>query len=518
MNPNSNNNTEIAVVTDKSFDVALSATRKLVNFVKPTYGPSGNKILVSKILYTMIVDDGVTGAREFEVDSSEPNYKEENAVLRIIREVAGRTSDRAGDGTTSSIIMLGAIMEEIAKKKNIDTAKVAEELQKGCAEVREALKASARPIETKEDLKKVARISFDNEQVAEMIADLYIKLGKEAVVTVEKSQTMDITSKVSEGITFSRGYISPYMMNNDRGECELDNPLILLTDYRITEVSDIFPIMSKLAEADKRKLVIIAENVESHALSTLVVNKLQGKFESVAICTPQSSNRTVTLEDMAMLLGAKVFSMNKGDKLEKATIDDLGKCDRITVKRNETIIVGPKGDKVTIATAITSLRATLDAEKDEYQKKDLEKRLAMFTQSIAVIKVGAVTENEQKALKMKIENAVKSTQSAFRGGVVCGSGLALARVKTSSPLLNKALTYQAKQLRENVGLDDETFLLPDNQALNVVTGATGDFMEVGVADPVDVLITGVESAVSIASLLVTMKRMVVEDQKKPPIQ
>jgi len=508
---NQNNNTEVTLVQDKTFDVVLSATNKLANFVKPTYGPAGNKVIISKVLYSTVVDDGVSAAREFEL----PDVAEQ-AVVKVIREVATRTSDRAGDGTTGATIMLQALVNEVSRKSNRSGRKIAAELKKGFEDLRTALKDSARPIETKEDLIKVARISFDDAQVAEMIADIYWKLGKDAVVTVERSQGMDVTSKVTEGISFDRGYISPYMINNDRMECELENPLILMTDYRITEVGDILPIMSKMAQAEKRKLVIIAENVESHALSTLIVNKLQGKFESVAIVAPSAGDRTVTLEDMALMLGAKVFSNGKGDRIEKAELADLGSCERITVRRNETLLVGPKGDKANIAVAITTLRASLENEKDERQKKEIEKRLGMFTQSIACIKVGAPTENEQKALKLKIENAVKSTQAAFRGGVVAGSGLALARVETSSPLLNLALQYPHQQVCDNMGVLPEP--LEGETAKNLVTGEVGDFLAVGVADPVDVLIAGVESAVSIASVLVTSHAMIVEETKKPPIQ
>ena len=515
MNPN---NTEVKLIQDKTFHVICSAVNKLADFVKPTYGPAGNKVIISKILYNMVVDDGVSAARDFEV----PDVAEQ-AVVKVIREVAIRTSDRAGDGTTGATIMLQALMNEIQRKSNRNGRKIAEELKKGFEELRDHLKKTARPIETKEDLKKVAKISFDNEQVAEMIADIYFKLGKDAVVTVEKHQGMDIVSKVNEGLSFDRGYISPYMANNERLECELDNPLVLVTDYRITEINDIIPIMNLMVSKEKRKLVIIADNVESHALSTLIVNKLQGKFESVAITAPQSADRTVTLEDIATLLGAKMFSSAKGDKLQNAKIEDLGSCEHITVRRNETLISEPKGDKGTIAMAITSLRASIESENDEHVKRTLEKRLGMYTQSIASIKVGAPTENEQKALKLKIENAVKATQSAYRGGVVCGSGLALARTQTSSPLLNLALQYPYRQVCENMGIEPIHYMASDSSsegklATNLVTGETGDFLAVGVADPVDVLIAGVESAVSIATILVTSHAMIVEEIKKPPME
>ena len=290
----------------------------------------------------------------------------------------------------------------------------------------------------------------------------------------------------------------------------------------MTENSDIMPLMEKMAAKQIKNLVIIAENVEQNALATLAINlpqvmnphlKAPGTFPAVAVALPKVKDRDVFLEDLALLTGAKVFSFSKGEKLENVEIADLGRAAKFIARREESVIVSPGGNKTDIAMAITTLRSSVEAETDATQKKDLQYRLSMFTNSLAVIKVGAATENEQKALKYKVEDCVNAVKSAYKHGVVCGSGLALSHIKTSSPILNEALKYPARQLRENMGLDEDQELKVD-EALNVVTGQTGKFMEVGVMDPVDVLLAGVESAVSIASILLTSSGMIVEHTPK----
>lgn len=503
--------TEVKVIHDKTFDTIISAVNKMCDFIRTTYGPAGNKVIISKVPYSMVVDDGVQAARDFELPDPA-----ENAVVRIVREVAVKTNDLVGDGTTSSLIMLQAIMNEVSRRGRRDGRKISLELKRGLEEVRAHLLKIARPIKGEKDLQKVALVSYDNQQIAGMIADLYAKLGKDGVITIDKSPTAETTFEISEGITIERGYLSHYMVTNpERMEAVIEKPHILITDYRLTETTDIIPIMEKMLAAGKHELVIIADNVEGHALATAVVNKLQGKFLVVAISAPSGDNRKVTLEDMALMVGAKVFSEAKGDKLDTVEISDLGRADRFICRREESVIVKPKGNKKEVKKAISELRQAIANEKIEKRRKELVERLAMFTNTIAVIKVGAATENEQKALKYKIEDAVNAVKAAYRGGVVCGGGLSLARIKTSSPLLNEALQYPHRQLLENMGLDPIADI-KNGHAFNVVTNKVGPFMEVGVMDPVDVLIAGVESAVSIASILVTSSGMIVESQKQVP--
>lgn len=506
--------TETKIVQKDTFKIITSTVNKMVDFIRPTFGPASNKIIIDKLPYRMVCDDGVQAARDFE--SNDPV---ENAIVRLIRTTAVTTNDRVGDGTTGALIMLQAIINEVARKSKFDGRKIELELKKGLEEVRTQLKKSAKLIKTKEELEKVALVSFDDKEIAKMIAETYYKLGKDGLITIDKSPSMSTTLHTTDGVKVDRGYLSPYMVNNpERMEAFIEKPYILLTDYRITETSDILPLMDKLAKAGKAKLVIIAENIEQNALATMVINQPHvmnpqtqrpGTFQSIGINLPQVENRAVFLEDLAMLTGAKVFSSAKGDKLENCEITDLGQAERIIARRDESIIVEPKGDKASVKKAIVDLGKMIDGELDENKKKSIALRLAMFKNTLAVIKVGAPTETEQRALKYKVEDCVNAVNVAFKGGVVCGGGLALSRIKTSSKILNAALQYPSHQLYENMGFDGE-YEGPEDEALNVVTMKQGKFMEVGVVDPVDVLIAAVESAVSIASVLLTSSGIVVE--------
>ncbi len=510
------NQTEVTIVQEKTYDTIKSAVNKLVDVVRPTYGPAGTKVIISKLGYFMVVDDGVQAARDFEI--TDPKLAAENAIVKLVREVAIKTNDRVGDGTTSSLIQVAAIINEAGRSKRVGYL-LEEELRRGVVEATDQLKAMARPIKTKAELEKVARISFNDEKIAGLISETYWKIGKDGIITIDKSPTMETYVETTEGLTIPNGYVSPYMITNaDRMEAVLEKPYVLITDYRLTEATDILPIMEKMVKAEKRELVVIAENVENHALATAILNKMQGKFCLIAINAPKGDDRTVFLNDLALLLGAKVFSHEKGDKLETAEIKDLGRAERLISKREESILVGPKGKKADIAVAITELRAAVENEKDEKLKKGVLKRLALFTQSIAVIKVGAPTENEQKALKYKVEDAVNAVKAAFKGGVVAGGGFALSRIKTSSELLNVALKAPNRQLLDNWHQAPSFPELKKDEAFNLVTGKHGDFMEVGVLDPVDALIAGTESAASIATVLLTSHAMLVETMKEAPRQ
>lgn len=502
----------IEITTHDPFPIIKRAVDKSIDLIKPTYGPASNKVIISKVTHGIVVDDGVQILRDLEL----PDMKE-NAVLKVVREVAIKTNDRVGDGTTGAGIMLQAIIGEVAKKNKRDGHKIERELKKGAEEAKAQLLKMAKPVKTKEELIKVARVSFDDADIAEVIADTWHKVGKDGVITIESSVTEKTTADLADGLSFKRGYISPYMITDpSRMEAVFEKPYILITDYRLTEANDILPILNMLAgnmtggkPTPILSLVIIADGVEQSALATIVLNHTQGKFKCVAITTPQAENTTVMLEDIALLTGGRVFSQAKGDKLEDVKLEDFGRADRFTAKRDTSIILRPKGKKADVSKAILDLRFAIDDAPTEKEKKHLSERLALFTNQVAVIKVGGSTDNEQRTRKYKVEDAVNAVRSAFRGGVVCGSGLSLTRLKTSSPILNDALKYPHKQLMENMGID-EMPLLKDDEAMNVVTGKIGKYLEVGVIDPVDVLIAGVESAVSIASLLVTTSGMIVE--------
>ncbi len=504
------NKTKLKIIDNKkeTFKIIISAVNKLVNMIAPTYGPSNNKVIIDKFLYKMVVDDGVQVASDFKL--SDPS---ENSIIDITKEVAIKTSDRSKDGTTGSLIMSRAIINELKKRDGFLGYKIELELKKAVKEVRDYLKKKSVIIKTKQEMETVARISFNDSDVAKMLSELFSKIGKDGDVSFEKSPTMKTYYETNDGIKIKNGYISPYMVNNpEKMECVMDKPYIFITDYRLTDTDDVLELMNKMSEVNKNNLVIIADNVEQKALACMIVNqphvinpetRKKGTFPSVAIVAPSGEDRNTTLEDIALLTGGKVFSEAKGDKLEDVQISDLGRANKFISMRESSLIINPKGDKSVIATSITSLRSAIENEKEEKKKEKLKKRLGLFTNTVATIKVGAPTDNEQKTILKKIENATYSVKSALNGGVVAGGGFELARIKTSSELLNNALKHPSRQLFENMGIINDPSKLKNNEAMNVITGLTGDFMEVGVCDPVDVLISGVESAVSITSVLIT---------------
>lgn len=493
------------IVQKNSFDIIRSAVNKTVDLIKPTFGPASNKVIIAKVTHGMVVDDGVQIARDLEL--TDPV---EHAIMKVVREVAIKTNDRVGDGTTGSLILLQAIIEEVALRTSIDGRKIEKELKAGLEECKAQLLKMAKTIKTKEDLQKVAMVSFDNPEVAKIIADAWYQLGVDGTLTVDRSGTMETFSSLTEGVKIDNGYISPYMITNpDRMESVIEKPYILFTDYRLTEAKDVINIMDQLFSQKINNLVIIAENVEGSALSTLVINKVQGKFNAVAINAPKA-DMTNSLEDMAIMTGGKVFSEKKGDKIDLAKIEDLGRADRFIARRTESVIVGPRGKKDNIKKAIASLKAAMLVEENAGTKRQLNTRLSRFTNKVGVINVGAATENEVNALRYKADDAVHAVHAAFKSGVVAGGGVSLCNLKTSSSLLNAALKAPFRQLKTNCGIGEHKELAKD-EAINAVTGEIGNWMKIGVMDPVDVLIAQLESAVSIASILVSVTGMIVED-------
>ena len=510
---------DILITAGDPFPIIKRAVGKAAAMVRPTFGPASNKVIIKKATHSIVVDDGVQILRDLEF--SDPN---EHAVLQVVKEAAIKTNDRAGDGTTGATIMLDAMIIGVSELRQRDGHKIERELKKGLKEATDQLRAQAKPVKTLEDLRKVARISFDDQEVSGLIAETWHKVGVDGVVTVDTSPTMKTSAELTEGVNIEHGYLSPYMVNNpERMEALLDKPYVLITDYRITEGEDLLPLMNLIAGSGKyKRLLIVAENVEQSALATLVINqphvmnpqtKQPGVLQSVAVVGPTGDDRLSKLEDIAILTGARVFSMSKGDRIQEAKLEDLGTCDKVIAKSDSTVIMGPKGKASVIRKAVADLHAAKLTAATEKEKTAIEKRIAFFSNKIAVIKVGSPTQNEQKALKYKVEDAVNAVKAAYKGGVVCGSGLSLARIETSSALLNEALKAPHKQLLVNMSAEMPR-ALKDGEAMNVVTGEIGKWMDVGVADPVDVLVAGIESAVSIASLLVTTSGMIVERPQK----
>lgn len=500
---------KVKIIHKDSFQTIMSAVNKMVDFIAPTYGPAANKAIIDKQIYRMVVDDGVQIARDFELSD-----EGENAVVKVIREVAIKTNDLVGDGTTSSLIMLRAIMQEVAKLNVRDGRMITEELKRAAEEAKEELLKKAKKISTKAEIEQVARISFDNPKIAAIIAELLFKVGKEGVIEIDQSNTLDTIAEHAEGIEIERGFISPYLINDPvRMMATLERPYILITNYAITNAHDLLPIMEKvIKEGNKREMVIIADNIESDALATLIQNRLRATFMGVAIQTPSTLDKAQFLEDLAILTGATVFTQEKGNRLDAAEIKHLGRAKKVVVRQNKSVIIGAEGKRSIIEAEKNGIRALLEGNLKENDRQKLQLRLARLNNGVAVIKVGAPTETEAKALKYKVEDAVNATKAALAGGIVCGSGIALSQIHTSSPILNRALQYPFKQLKENIGVDDMD--LKPNEAYNAVTREAGPFMKVGVIDPVDVLIAGINSAVSIASMLVTTHGILVEEKLK----
>lgn len=510
---------KVLINTKDPFDVIASAVKKAGAAVRPTYGPASNKVIIDKQTHRMVVDDGVQIMRDLEFED-----KQENAVLKVVRETAIKTNDRVGDGTTGAVILVDDVIGQIADMPHRDGHAIERELKQGAKEAVEQLKAMARTVKTRDELIKVARVSYDDAAIAEVIADAWHKVGVDGDVTIEESALPETVSDISDGVQLKgRGYISPFMVTNpQRMEAVLEKPLFLVTDYRLTNSEDVLPLLNVVAQAGRNKVVIISEHIEDAALATLIINLPQvmnphtgkpGVVQSVAVNAPQADNMQVALADIALLLGARFFSMKKGDKLDDIKLDDLGKADRFISNRDKSVIVRPRGDAKVVAKAIVDLKFARDEETDEATKKGIQRRLNMLTNQVAVIKVGAETDNERKAKKYKVEDAVHSVKAAFKSGVVPGGGVALASLETSSPLLNHALKRPQKQLYENSGVAAP--VLKKGEAFNVVSGQKGPYMQVGVMDPVDVLVAAVESATSIASLLATVSGMIVEVPPEP---
>lgn len=443
------------IIQDKTQETILSAVSKLVTLVAPTFGPAGNKVIIGKGLGVSVLDDGVQIAKDLELEDEAENY-----VLKLIREVAVKTNERVGDGTTGSLIMLQAILKE-AKDSNLTPRQIVKDLATGLVEAVEQIKSKSKDIKTKEDLEKVARISYDNEEVSKLLAGIIFEIGEDGLIDVQPSQTTTIESEIVKGFKIRQGYVSPYMAN-EGDKCVIEDAVVLVTDKAFFNNQEIVPVMEAVLKSGKSNLVVFCKDFSGEALSTAIINKLKGSFKCLAIELQGSQ-----LDDIALLTGAK-HTLLEG----KIELTDLGSAKRIVSKPEDTVIIDGNGDKEVIALRIAELK------KDEGNAR----QIANLTNSVAVIKVGAKTESEAKALLFKVEDASNAVKVAFKGGVVPGAGTTHASLNTSSEILNKALKYPQAQLEENLGM----LLMTEK-----------------VIDPTEVVIAGIESAVSIASLLLT---------------
>lgn len=513
--------------------------------VKITLGPRGRNVVLDKGYGApTITNDGVSIAREISLKD-----KFENMGAEIIKEVATKTNDIAGDGTTTSVVLMQAIVNEGMKHTTmgVNAMGVKFGIEAASKDIVSALQAIAKPIKTDEEIRQVANISAESVEIGNIIADTIKKVGKDGVVTVEESQTIGLESEVVEGMEFDKGFISPYMVTNaERMEAEYNDPAILITDKKISSIKEILPLLEKLAHTGKKELVIIAEDVDGEALATFVVNKLRGGFNVLAVKAPgYGDKKKELLQDIALTVGAKVISEEVGIKFDQAEISMLGRARRVISTKDKTIIVGGKGKKSEIDERVSQLKKQRENIDSKYDKEKVDERIAKLSGGVAVIRVGAATETEMKYLKLKIEDAVNATKAAIDEGIVSGGGVAL--IKASQKVSNnlsgmkninkefelgyrivlKAMEAPLRQIAINAGKDDGSVIVQKiiDGANNDKTGKShigydalkdeiiADMISAGIVDPVKVTRLGVQNACSAASILLTTEVAVAEEPK-----
>ena len=504
----------------------------LADTVKVTLGPKGrNVVLDKKWGAPTITNDGVTIAKEIELE--EP-YEKIGAEL--VKEVAKKTDDVAGDGTTTATVLAQALVREGLRNvaAGANPIAVRRGIEKAVAAVVERLLADAKEVETQEEIAATASISAADEQIGEFIAEALEKVGHDGVITVEESNTFGLELEVTEGMRFDKGFISPYFVTDpDRQEAVLEDAYVLLVESKISNVKDLLPLLEKVMQTGK-PLAIIAEDVEAEALATLVVNRIRGTFKSVAVKAPGfGDRRKAMLQDMAILTGGTVISETVGLKLENATLEDLGQARKVVVTKDETTLVEGAGDKSAIDARVAQIRIEIDNSDSEYDKEKLSERLAKLAGGVAVLKSGAATEVELKERKHRIEDAVRNAKAAVEEGIVAGGGVALLQAAevldtlklegdeaTGAAIVKVAVEAPLKQIAANAGLEggvvvDRVRNLPTGEGLNAATGEYVNLLAAGIADPVKVTRSALQNAGSIAGLFLTTEA-VVADKPEPP--
>ncbi len=515
----------------------LRGVDKLADTVKITLGPKGrNVVLEKKFGSPLITNDGVTIAKEIELECPA-----ENMGAQLVREVAVKTNDAAGDGTTTATLIAQALIHE--GMKNVTAGANPMILRKGMAKATvaavEALKKFAKSVSGSADIARVGAISAGDEEIGKLIADAMEKVTADGVITVEESKSAETYSDVVEGMQFDRGYLSPYMVTDtDKMEAVLDDALILITDKKISSIQDLLPLLEQIVQSG-RKLLIIAEDVEGEALTTLVLNKLRGTFTVVAVKAPGfGDRRKEMLRDIAVLTGGEVITSELGLELKDVSVAQLGRCSQVKITKDNTIIVGGKGDKVAIAERVAQIRASLEVTTSEFDKEKLLERLAKLAGGVAVIKVGAATEVEMKEKKLRIEDALNATRAAVEEGIVAGGGVALVNAmsaveevisslegdeRTGALIVMKALTAPMRQIADNAGLDGAVIIAKIRESGVIGYGYDAynecycDMLEAGIVDPVKVTRSALQNAVSIASTVLTTESVVYEKKEDKPV-
>jgi len=513
---------------------------KVANAVKVTLGPKGrNVVLGSGFGSPTITNDGVSIAKEIELEDTV-----ENIGAEIIKEVATKTNDTAGDGTTSAVLLCQAIATE--GLKNVAAGANPLALRKGIIKAKDAvlqaLKEMSKSISTKEEISQVATISAQDKEVGDLIAEIMEEVGKDGVITVEESKTFGLSKEIVKGLQFDRGYVSGYMVSNtEKMEAVLEDPYILITDKKISSLQEILPILEKIVKTGKKEMVIIADDVEGDALATLIVNKIRGIFTALAVKAPGFGDRKKEmLEDIAIVTGGQIITEEKGMKLENVELEMLGQARRVISTKENTTIVEGKGEKSAIDARINLIRKEIQDSTSDFDKEKFQERLAKLSGGVGVIKAGAATEVEQKAKQHKLEDALHATRAAVEEGIVPGGGVALLRTlkalesvlaegdeKTGVNILKRAIEEPIRQISENAGVDGavvaqkvkESFDSAQdkdniNFGFNAQTMIYEDLIKAGVVDPTKVVRTALENAVSAASMLLTTEALVADLPKK----
>ena len=512
----------------------LRGVDKLADTVKITLGPKGrNVVLDKKFGAPLITNDGVTIAKEIELECAA-----ENMGAQLVKEVATKTNDAAGDGTTTATLLAQALIHE--GMKNVTAGANPMVLRKGIFKAVDAavaeLTKQAKAVSGTDDIARVGAVSAGDEEIGQLIADAMKKVTADGVITVEESKSAETYSEVVEGMQFDRGYLSPYMVtDSDKMEAILDDCLILITDKKISSIQDLLPILEQIVQSG-RKLLIVAEDVEGEALTTLVLNKLRGTFSVAAVKAPGfGDRRKEMLRDIATLTGGQVITEELGLDLKDTTLADLGRARQVKITKENTIIVDGAGDKAAIADRVAQIRIALENTTSEFDKEKLLERLAKLAGGVAVIKVGAATEVEMKEKKLRIEDALNATKAAVEEGIVAGGGTALINVipavdavvaslegdeRTGASIVAKSLTAPMKQIAENAGLDGAVIISKIRESGKVGYGFDAylekycDMLEAGIVDPAKVTRSALQNAASIASTVLTTEA-VVSDIKEP---
>ncbi|HYV12821.1 MAG TPA: chaperonin GroEL [Pyrinomonadaceae bacterium] len=518
---------------EEARNAMLQGVDVLANAVRVTLGPKGrNVVLGKKFGAPVITKDGVTVAKEIELKN-----KYENMGAQMVREVAVKTNDKAGDGTTTATVLAQAIFREGVK--NVAAGANPMSLQRGIQLATEKVVAElermSKKVKSKEELTNVATVSANNDRhIGELISEAMDKVGKDGVVTVEESRTLQTELDIVEGMQFDRGFLSPYFVTNaDRMEAILDEPYVLLYDKKISAMRDLLPLLEQTAGAG-RALLIIAEDIDGDALATLVVNRLRGTIKVCPVKAPAfGDRRKAILEDLAILTGGRVITEDLGIKLENVTLEDLGTAKRVIVDKETTTIVEGGGDSRAIQGRVATIRKQIEETTSEYDKEKLQERLAKLAGGVAVVKVGAPTEMAMKEIKMRVEDALNATKAAAQEGIVVGGGVALLRaakvlenhdhedpdVRTGVKIVQRALQEPLRRIAENAGTEGavvvgEVEQLKGNKGYNAVTGEIVDLAAAGIIDPTKVVRTALQNAASIAGLLLTTEAAVIDAPEK----